>query len=94
MMVSYLGSKYMGSQRLTNREEPSNQNTVQEALEYSLESFLPKKRCKLTASSRTDRGVHALMNCYTLPLMDFEMPTEYVKKTMNRNLIKNLHDIM
>lgn len=93
MLVSYLGSKFKGSQRLNNRDAASTQNTVQETLEWSLETFLPKKRCKLTASSRTDKGVHALINCYTLPLMDFERSTEYLRKAINQNLIKNNHDL-
>lgn len=93
MMVSYLGSKYNGSQRLTGRDEECTQNTVQEALEWSLEKFMPKKRCRITTSSRTDRGVHALMSCYTLPLMDFDTPTERIRKSLNYHLIKNRHDI-
>lgn len=94
LFVSYLGSKYNGSQRLSGRETTNaTQDTVQEALEWSLESFLPKKRCKLTAASRTDKGVHALMNCYTLPLMDYDLPTEKMKRLSNANLIKARHEI-
>lgn len=94
LFVSYIGTKYNGSQRLTSRDEINPQETIQEALEWSLENFLPKKRCKLTASSRTDKGVHALMNCYTLPLMDFTMPTEKFKLLANENLMRKHHEIV
>lgn len=93
-MVSYLGSKYLGSQRQVARDKVSTQSTVQEAIEWSLETFLPKKRCKITSSSRTDRGVHAHMNCFSLPLMDFEMPTEYMKRKVNETLAGDYHDIV
>lgn len=94
LFVSYLGTKYNGSQRLTKRDEDTSQNTVQEAIESSLESFLPKHRCRITASSRTDKGVHALLNCYTLPLMDFGLSTEKLKIRANNNLMQRNHDIM
>lgn len=94
LFVSYIGTKYNGSQRLSGRDEVNSQGTVQEALEWSLENFLPRKRCRLTAASRTDKGVHALMNCFTLPLMDFDMPTERFKLLANENLIRKKHDIV
>lgn len=93
MFVSYLGTKYLGSQRQIAREDSGIQNTIQEAIEWSLEFFLPLKRCKLTGASRTDRGVHALMNCFTLPLMDFDLPTEKMKRLANHNLMRMHHDI-
>lgn len=93
LFVSYVGTRYNGSQRLTPRDKLNPQETVQEALEWSLENFLPKKRCRLTAASRTDKGVHALMNCYTLPLMDFNLTTEKFKRLTNENLIRKNHEI-
>lgn len=93
LFVSYLGNYYNGSQRLTPRGLPSTQATVQEALESSLEKLFPKQRCKLTSSSRTDKGVHALMNCFTLPLMDFDIPTEVVKRKVNSDLQDKNHHI-
>lgn len=94
LFVSYLGHRYRGSQRLVSRSETNEQETVQEALEWSLESFLRKDRCRTTASSRTDKGVHALMNVYTLPLMDYELPTEKLKQQANFNLMRKQHDVM
>lgn len=94
LFVSYLGSRYKGSQRLIKREDSGIQDTIQEAIEWSLESFLPKQKCRVTACSRTDRGVHALMNCYTLPLMDYQLPTEKIKRLANENLIRKNHDIV
>lgn len=94
LFVSYLGTKYNGSQRLIGRDQLGAQDTIQEALECSLQAFLPKIRCRLTASSRTDKGVHALMNCYTLPLMDYIYPTEEMKRLINSNLMRKSHDIM
>jgi tRNA pseudouridine(38-40) synthase len=94
MMVSYIGTRYNGSQRLVNRNSTGVQDTIQEALEVSLESVFPKKRCCLTAGSRTDKGVHALMNCYTLPLMDFKLSTDKFKRLVNQSLLKRRHEIM
>lgn len=94
LFVSYLGSRYNGSQRQVSRDRISDHDTVQEALEWSFESFLPKKYCRLTSSSRTDKGVHALMNCYTLPLQDYSLPTEKLKNLANTNLIRKNHDII
>lgn len=92
--VSYLGTRYNGSQRLVARGKRGNQDTIQEAIEHSLENFMSVKKCRLTAASRTDKGVHALMNCYTLPLKDYEQPTERMKHEMNRILARRNHDIM
>lgn len=94
IFVSYLGTKYRGSQRLTNREQTTGHDTVQEALEWSMESFLPKVKCRITSSSRTDRGVHALTNCFTLPLMDFKLATDKFKSNANQNLMSKNHDII
>lgn len=94
IFVSYLGTKYRGSQRLTNREQTTNHDTIQEALEWSMESFLPKIKCRITSSSRTDRGVHALINCFTLPLMDFKLATDKFKSNTNQNLMSKNHDIL
>lgn len=71
-----------------------NQDTVQEAVEKSLETVFPKDRCRCTAGSRTDKGVHSLMSCYTLPLMEFTTPTERIKRLANAHLTRNMHEIM
>lgn len=94
LFVSYMGTKYNGSQRLLARGKKGDQDTIQEAIEASLEEFLPIKRCKLTASSRTDKGVHALMNVYTLPLMDYDTPTEKIRRLANHHLARKKHDIL
>lgn len=94
MMVSYIGTRYKGSQRLVKREATGQQDTIQEALEVALESTFARKRCCLTAGSRTDKGVHAMMNCYTLPLMDFAVPTDRFKRLVNQKLVKDCHEIM
>lgn len=94
LFVSYLGSKYNGSQRQINRETLGVKNTVQEALEWSLETCFDVKKCRVTSSSRTDKGVHALMNCFTLPLMDFSTPTEKVMQMANKRLANEQHEIV
>lgn len=95
LLVSYIGSRYHGSQRLIKRGAIlGSQDTIQEALEASLESVFPKDKCRCTAGSRTDRGVHSLMSCYTLPLMDFSIPTEKIKRLANASLVRQKHDIM
>lgn len=94
LFVSYYGTRYNGSQRLIARGSTGEQDTIQEALEVALENFLPEKRCRLTAASRTDKGVHALINVWTLPLMDYGLPTETVKSRVNKNLALKKHDIL
>lgn len=93
-MVSYIGTKYKGSQRLVNRNSTGTEDTIQEALEASIEGVFPRSKCRLTAGSRTDKGVHALMNCYTMPLMDFKVPTDRFKRLVNNSLLKRHHEIM
>ena len=95
LIVSYIGTRYNGSQRLINRnQQKGDQDTIQEALEASIESVIPKDKCRLTAGSRTDKGVHSLMSCYTLPLMDFTCPTEKMKRLSNLYLLKRHHEIV
>lgn len=94
LFVSYLGTKYYGSQRLIARGASGQQDTIQEALETGLEGFLPVNRCRLTTASRTDKGVHAFMNVWTLPLMDYGLPTETLKSRLNRFLALKKHDIL
>lgn len=94
MFVSYIGTHYRGSQRLVRREQDNKEETVSEALEGAFEKFMHKKKCIVTASSRTDKGVHALMNCFTLPLMDFQMPTEKLKRLTNYHLARKSHSIV
>lgn len=94
LFVSYFGTRYNGSQRLILRGSTGNQDTIQEAIEAGLQNFMPVKRCKLTAASRTDKGVHAHMNTFTLPLMDYGMPTEVLKTRLNKHLFKHKHDIL
>jgi Pseudouridylate synthase len=55
--VSYLGTRYAGSQ------VQANAVTVQWELEKALETFF-RKPVVLTGSSRTDAGVHALQNFF------------------------------
>lgn len=94
LFVSYFGTRYQGSQRLILRGTNGDENTIQEAIEAGLESFLVAKRCRLTAASRTDKGVHAFMNTFTLPLMDYGMPTEVLKSRLNKYLARKGHDIL
>jgi len=89
-----MGTGYYGSQRLTARGKIGDLNTVQEALENALDVFLPKRKASLTAASRTDKGVHALMNVYTLPLMDFSIPTSRIRTQVNINLARKNQTIM
>lgn len=94
LFVSYLGTRYRGSQRVIARDKHGIQDSIQESIEWSLAKFMPTKEARLTASSRTDTGVHALMNCYTLPLMECKIPTEEMKRMANSHLIRRKHDIM
>lgn len=94
LFASYLGSKYHGLQRQVERDSWGQQDTVQEALEWSLRDSFIESKCRLTFSSRTDSGVHALVNCFSLPLMDFSKTTEQVMRSANNRLRDNQHDIV
>lgn len=92
--VSYMGCKYNGSQRQGAREsDDDDHGTVQGALEWSLTKLIPRNRCCLTASSRTDKGVHAFMNCFTLPLIDFSTSTEVMREVSNGQLRSMNHEV-
>ena len=94
LVVSYIGTKYYGSQRLSSRGGASGLPSIQESIELGLENYFSKKQSRLTAASRTDRGVHALMNMYTLPLMDYKAPTSKILALVNGHLMKNNAEIM
>lgn len=94
LFVSYSGSRYKGSQRQINRETIGVKDTIQEALEWSLDACFGGKECRITSSSRTDKGVHALMNTYSLPLIDSSMKTNSLMQRANKRLSKAQHEIV
>ncbi|KAL0134245.1 hypothetical protein PUN28_001204 [Cardiocondyla obscurior] len=64
LRFSYIGTHYRGLQKQTADNFIRNPDTIQGALETALLNILPKplNGSNLCLSSRTDAGVHALMN--------------------------------
>ena len=89
--ISYDGSHFYGFQRLNNGLG------VQNELERVL-SIIAKERVCVHGSGRTDRGVHAYMQCIHFDL-DIDISLDKLKYVMNRLLnsyvvVNNLQDMM
>ena len=76
--ISYDGSHFYGFQRLNNGLG------VQNELERVL-SIIAKERVRVHGSGRTDRGVHAYMQCIHFDL-DIDISLDKLKYVMNRLL--------
>ncbi len=84
--LSYDGSNYMGYQN-----QPGL-HTVQEQIEYALTKINNGKRTTFTSSGRTDKGVHAKMQCGHADL-DINITEYKLKRAMNSNLPSDIHVI-
>lgn len=93
LFVSYIGTKYQGSQRQANRNDSNDGLTIQDALDNALEVHLPKSKVSTLGISRTDKGVHAIMNIFTLIPQEIRHPTEKLKTLLNNSLMDKCHDI-
>ena len=84
--LSYDGTNYKGYQ-----SQPG-MYTIQEQIENALTKINNGKRTTFTSSGRTDKGVHAKMQCGHA---DLEVKiTEYkLKRAMNSNLPEDIHVI-
>lgn len=82
--ISYDGSKYNGYQK-----QPDG-NTIQDKLESVLTSINDKKRVGVSASGRTDSGVHALNQKVHFDLK-INISPESLKKAMNSLLPKDIY---
>lgn len=84
MTVSYDGSKYHGYQK-----QP-DMNSVQETLENILTSINSNNFVSISASGRTDSGVHALNQKIHFDL-DKELNVEKLKHSINRMLPPSIY---
>lgn len=82
-IVSYDGTNYIGWQR-----QPDGM-TVQEQIETIMEKICQKK-VHITASGRTDAGVHALAQVFHFD-SDFKLSAEKWKIALNGHLPKDIH---
>ncbi|XP_043272239.1 tRNA pseudouridine synthase-like 1 [Venturia canescens] len=96
--MSYIGSRYRGAQRQSGSESLLDVDSIQGAIEAGLLTLYPRSliRPKLTLSSRTDAGVHALCSTAHVELENPHEPfyeTESTLKTLNRYLTHCGHEI-
>ena len=78
LKISYDGSNFSGWQRQPDKR------TVQGTLEHALSVFTGEE-VTISGTSRTDAGVHALMQCATLR-GDFSIPPEGLMRAVNNLL--------
>ena len=78
LKIAYDGSGFSGWQRQPDKR------TVQGELEHAISVFTGTE-VKLSGTSRTDAGVHALMQCATLK-GDFSIPPEGLMRAVNNLL--------
>lgn len=95
--LSYIGTKYRGVQRQYNRNINCT-DTIQGICETALKHLQPLSEPIMTFSSRTDKGVHALLNtahCDLIPGKnpDTSYPPYIITEVLNRYFFKMDHDI-
>lgn len=78
----YDGSNYYGFQR--QKDKINVQSELEDAL-----SFIAKEKIEIKGAGRTDRGVHALMQCAHFDLK-LKIATKDLKKAIERNCSKNI----
>ena len=83
---SYDGSAYSGFQTQKGKE------TIQEKLEEALTKVNNSKKTSITATGRTDKGVHALAQ-YGHTDIDVNITENKLKRALNSNLPKDIHVI-
>lgn len=84
--VSYDGTNYNGYQ-----SQPGKR-TIQEQIENALTKINAGKKTTFTSSGRTDKGVHAKMQCGHADL-DININEYKLKRAMNSNLPEDIHVI-
>uniref|UniRef100_T1J0V5 tRNA pseudouridine synthase n=1 Tax=Strigamia maritima TaxID=126957 RepID=T1J0V5_STRMM len=94
---AYIGSRFCGLQRQPN-STANNYPSVQGILENAVRRLYPKNDAVITTSSRTDKGVHALMNTSHVdlehPKEGHEYDSEWIKEQLNRSLRNSGHDMI
>ena len=84
LTISYNGTHYLGSQTQT-----SSKNTILGQLEHVLREI--NIECKVIASGRTDKGVHATGQVCHIDLPEFWNDLVKLKKVLNEMLVKSIH---
>lgn len=84
--LSYDGTNYNGYQTQPGK------NTIQEKIEEALTKINAGKKTTFTSSGRTDKGVHAKMQCGHADL-DVNITEYKLKRAMNSNLPDDIHVI-
>lgn len=84
--LSYDGTNYKGYQ-----SQPGL-HTIQEQIEYALTKINNNKKTTFISSGRTDKGVHAKMQCGHADL-DVSITEYKLKRAMNSNLPDDIHVI-
>jgi len=83
---SYDGTNYSGFQR------QKNLNTIQEKLEDAITKVNAGRHTTITATGRTDKGVHALCQ-YAHADIDVSITEKKLKRALNSNLSEDIHVI-
>lgn len=83
---SYDGSSYAGFQ------SQNGLDTIQEKMEEALTKVNNGKRTPITATGRTDKGVHALCQ-YAHADIDVNITEKKLKRALNSNLPEDIHVI-
>lgn len=83
---SYDGSNYSGFQKQKGLE------TIEENLEQALTKINNGKKTTITATGRTDKGVHALSQ-YGHADIDVDITEKKLKRALNSNLPDDIHAI-
>jgi len=83
--LSYDGSSYLGSQSQT-----TSQNTIMGAFYIALEN-LQIKDSKITASGRTDKGVHAFNQVFHIDVPSFWNSETKLQMALNHQLPDTIH---
>lgn len=84
--LSYDGTNYKGYQTQPGLD------TIQEKIENALTIINNGKKTSFTSSGRTDKGVHAIMQCGHADL-DVNITEYKLKRAMNSNLPDDIHVI-
>ena len=77
--VEYLGTNYFGFQ--IQEKRPKNERTIQGVLEQAFKKLF-KEKIRVTASGRTDRGVHAKAQVVNFKV-DTRIPLANIKTALN-----------
>lgn len=86
IVFSYDGSNYNGFQKQANLK------TIEEELEKAVSYINQKKPTKITASGRTDKGVHANYQVAHFDL-DIDIPLYKIKMALNSLINNDIHVI-